>query len=668
MINRHERGLDSLAELQVSDPSLAQRWPRAWVPALVTVFLGVSAALAINFAFVLATSHQDTEALESPLLLAVVRQLYDGPWGLYGPYSGRNPLVLIHAPLFYHLAALLAWPLSHAGLHPVQAALVAGRSLSIVGLCATLLGAYRIACLDRAPAKSGWWAVCLLVSTPVLNGFAVEVRPDMLGVGLQTVSVLAVLSALHRSNARAAPLGAAFAGFALAFCVKQTYVAALFVSLALLLGAWRRGQIELKRIQRGVMLASLIVLAMFGAEELATGGRLSQAVFVATRGVGRVHPSDWFRVVVIGHALLRWSVGIAAVLAAASAARVAGRTPLFWNAVGVAGALIVALALVLQTLEIVIDSSKLRVLQTLTQLTLVLAVIPICACAEPLPEETRRLERTLWIYLVAELLVATLLSRASTGAWINYAIQAVVFAAILAGRLLARCLAGATRPRWIPAVALAALVPLIGTYKYTSAQLYRRDVERRAVDKIFTTLRAEPSAVFFVDRPGDNRLHGRLDLVYDDWLYQVFESLGLAQPRSVWLRHALRGGTIRYVINTSDDPAIAGLPETLPRMGYVPSIQVGPFYVWKRVARGEAEYGDPAAAEPTDPRRRLKEHPFVITTAHFGFQHSKTMENPPAGIVIVQFLSQGLRSEKHCVMILPSGFLPECEATRRAAF
>ena len=35
---------------------------------------------------------------------------------------------------------------------------------------------------------------------------------------------------------------------------------------------------------------------------------------------------------------------------------------------------------------------------------------------------------------------------------------------------------------------------------------------------------ARPAAeVFFVDLPGLNRLHGRIDLVYDPWLYPVFE-------------------------------------------------------------------------------------------------------------------------------------------------
>jgi hypothetical protein len=54
--------------------------------------------------------------------------------------------------------------------------------------------------------------------------------------------------------------------------------------------------------------------------------------------------------------------------------------------------------------------------------------------------------------------------------------------------------------------------------------------------------------VFVVDCPGMNRLHGRLDLVYDEWLYPVFETMGLAGPqylssgdpaRSLWVKGSL---------------------------------------------------------------------------------------------------------------------------------
>ena len=121
------------------NPSPAEeRRARAWVPVWVTAMLALGASSLAPW-LVLAFGTEDTEALESPLVLAVARQLVEGPWGLYGPYGGRNPLVLIHAPLYYRLAALAAWPMARLGLDPVPAALVAGRLLSSLGLVVTLV-------------------------------------------------------------------------------------------------------------------------------------------------------------------------------------------------------------------------------------------------------------------------------------------------------------------------------------------------------------------------------------------------------------------------------------------------------------------------------------------------------------------------------------------------
>ena len=96
-------------------------WPVVWLTALLVI--GASAIIPwVAMAF----EREDTEALESPLLLSVARQLESGPQGLYGPYGGRYPLALIHAPLYYRVAALAAWPLDRAGVDAVTAALVAG--------------------------------------------------------------------------------------------------------------------------------------------------------------------------------------------------------------------------------------------------------------------------------------------------------------------------------------------------------------------------------------------------------------------------------------------------------------------------------------------------------------------------------------------------------------
>jgi len=96
-------------------------------------------------------------------------------------------------------------------------------------------------------------------------------------------------------------------------------------------------------------------------------------------------------------------------------------------------------------------------------------------------------------------------------------------------------------------------------------------------------LRRPRSSYFFAGRPGLNRTDGRLDLVYDDWLYPVFESYGLAEPRSLWLRPALASGTVRVVVNNSARPVLEGTTLDLRRMGYRPDAKMEPyFYVWIR--------------------------------------------------------------------------------------
>ena len=68
--------------------------------------------------------------------------------------------------------------------------------------------------------------------------------------------------------------------------------------------------------------------------------------------------------------------------------------------------------------------------------------------------------------------------------------------------------------------------------------------------------------------------------MYDHWLYPVFESIGLAEPRSVWLARAPEAGTVRVVVTPTDRARIDGIPQTLPELGYRRLAHVGPFVVW----------------------------------------------------------------------------------------
>ncbi len=119
------------------------------MPHWITAILAIAATVMVAYGISIAVQKPDTEPLESPLMLAVARQLIHGPSELYGPFGARNPLVIIHAPLYYHLAALLAWPLFGAGVDAVTAALIAGRGLSFLGFCGTMAAAYRLVRLRR---------------------------------------------------------------------------------------------------------------------------------------------------------------------------------------------------------------------------------------------------------------------------------------------------------------------------------------------------------------------------------------------------------------------------------------------------------------------------------------------------------------------------------------
>jgi hypothetical protein len=566
----------------MNDDRSSKRHAGGWVSAWITAVLTASTAVTLGFWLPLARSAEDTEALESPLMLSVARQLVAGPWELYGPFGGQNPLVLIHAPLYYRLAALLAWSVARAGLDPVSAARVAGRSISFLGLLTTLGAAYRLARLDRAPVRAGWWAVLLIVAVPVLTGQPFAVRPDMLGVALQTTGVLLVLSSLKAESSSRTSLMAAYTAFGLAACVKQHFLVVAAISTVLLVGAGWRGRLALKRVGSGVVWATTIALVVYGLEELVTGGWMSQAVLIAAGRVGQVHPANWDHVGIVFVGVVKRAAGLIAWLAAAGLAAVAARPGLGRTAIAVAGGGAIGLVIALLVLHFVQASAELGALTVVTSLGIIVLIIPACAWIEPRTFLGGRLDAALWVYLAGELVFMTVLCRVSTGAWSNYTIQAVVFACVLASRALSRAVDAAPSARVLFPAVLAVLgvlfTAIIDAYDVTLVRL----VDRTAAAQILHQMKRPRSEYFFADRPGLNRVSGRLELVYDDWLYPVFESLRLAEPRSVWLRRALTSGPVHVVVQTSDRPRVAGLEPTLYALGYHSTIRVGPFFVWAR--------------------------------------------------------------------------------------
>jgi hypothetical protein len=555
-----------------------------WVSAWVSVVLAVSAALTLGFWLVRAVGAEDNEALESPLMLSVARQLLAGPGGLYGPFGGSNPLVLIHAPLYYRTAALVAWPMAAAGVEPITAARVAGRSISALGLLVTLGAAYRLARLGGAPRRAGWWAVLLIAAVPVLAGQPVAVRPDMAGVALQTVGVLLVLEALHTKGSQGPRLLLASAAFGLAVCVKQHFVMPATISTWLLITGWWQGQVRWRLLGRSLLLGATVAAVVYGLEGLVTEGRIWQAAFLAAGAVGRVHPADWGHVTLTWLGIIHMTVGLIVLLVAAGLAAVGARSGMIRKTIAIAGTGWVGFILVLLALRRAGSDPTLGALTVVATMGAMIVVIPLCAMIGRSSFLGGRIDGEFWLYLIGEVALSTVLFGMSSGAWSNYAIQAVVFGSVVTARAVARVAETPTLARgWVllpVALAVWGILACAANDVVNFALQTRAD--RAAVEQIVAHVGRPRAAFFFTDRPGFNRLDGRPDLVYDDWLYPVFERLGLAEPRTRWLAAPLASGPVRVVVKSSQDARIEGVEPSLYALGYLPDVKAGPFYVWRR--------------------------------------------------------------------------------------
>jgi hypothetical protein len=536
----------------------------------------------------MACSREDIEAVESPLALVVARQLGSNSGGLYGPYGARNPLVLIHAPLYYRLASLAAWPLWRAGFDPVSASLAAGRLLSAIGFLVTIAAVFALARLGGLPARAGYWAALLVAATPVHGGLPLEVRPDILGIGLQTTGILLVVSAINVPRVAVGGVAAAFACFGVAMCVKQHFVMAPLISSLLLVRAWVRGQIALVSIASCGLIAMTIVVFYYGTEEWISEGRMSRSILFAARSAETVHPSDWLSALGL-FLVLSWKcVGLILLLGAAGLAVISTRPSIVWRAFVAAATVLIGSMVALTVCQMVIVKVSFAGLLVLGLLVMQAVVIPACVLFER-SQFVGPIDAALWAYFSGEMAIAAILWRMNEGGWYNYAIESVVIACALTGRALTRAFDGApSRRSYLPA-ALAALAVPVFAFTDVKERLSKRQVERAGLARVSKLLGRPSPEVFFVDLPGANRLHGRLDLVYDPWLYPVFESIGLAEPRSMWLAQALSTGAIRIVVSTSDRPRIEGLGSTLNALGYEDPIRVGDYFIWRRPVLDRAQ-------------------------------------------------------------------------------
>ncbi len=574
----------------MGEPTTTNDRKQAWVSVWVTVILSAGLAVAIGVGVWRTLGREDTEAYESPLILCVARQLVRGPWGLYGPYGRQNLLVLIHAPVYYRLAALLAWPLTIAGFDVVSAARLAGRSLSVLGLAVTAWSAYRIARLDGAPARAGWWAACLIAIAPVVGVIPFTVRPDMLGIGLQTTGIMLVLTALQSRRPSRRAIAGAYAAFGVAMCVKQHLVGGPVVSTILLLWAWRRGLVSFGRIGLGLLIAVTIVAVIYVTEELVTGGHMSQAVFMAATETARVRPADWGRAVIVVFNIIGESSFLIVLMTAAVLAQVvqkpggavrAALAPIGTALIG----LVVVLAFVAKFYVSIFSIAA----ALMTVSICLFLFIPACTILERRTLFADRLDVTLCLFGAAELIIVVLLCQASTGAWVNYGIQAIVFAAILTARTLSRACELARLRRIVLPIALVSLAALAAVLQDAYASLVRVRNERRLVTSVVQAIGRPSSELYFDGWPGRNRVYGNVEMVYDDWLYPVFESMHLAEPRSSWLVSALTRGSIRVVITSSDGLLIDGLDKPLPAIGYTPRFRYPPFIICERAGAAMPE-------------------------------------------------------------------------------
>jgi hypothetical protein len=537
--------------------------------------LAVSAVCAIGYGIALAIGQEDTEPLESPLIMSVARQVTDGPSGLYGPFDGKNPWVLIHAPLYYRVSALLAWAGAHLGESAVRASALAGRLISIAGLAVTMAAAFRIANLDGGSRRAGWWSISLIAAAPVLGTQPFAVRPDLLAVALETVGILWIAKSLF------APAGGptvllGFVAFGLAACVKQHLVAIPFLSAVLCVAAGRA-----RAAVGGILAAIAIVGLVYGVEEIASLGRMGHAIIGAASHVGKIHPGEWARVQIIFLAIGGRSAGIMTFFWVAALAAATSGAGLSRRSLAAAGLLVVLGLVGVETWYLEVwDARTLAIRSSIIFLTPAI-MLPACALINWRSVAGGGLDRVLWLFVAGELVIVAALSYVSTGAWVNYAIQAVVLGSILTARAADRGLRDRANPLALFALAIGVLAipsPLAFTMY---SDVNNRRYDDSAAKFIISHYNRPAHEFFFVDRPGLNRVNGRADLVYDDWLYPVFESYGLAEHRAIWLTKKLVDGGIRFVVTTSQSSQVDGLPLPLTRLGYASRSHAGSFYVWE---------------------------------------------------------------------------------------
>jgi hypothetical protein len=362
-------------------------------------------------------------------------------------------------------------------------------------------------------------------------------------------------------------------------------VVAAAVSSIMLLAAGVRGHVTFRTISGALLCFLAIASLYYGLEEWGTNGCMSRAVFSAASSTSIIHPGNWQQVLNFILAICWKSIGVILVFAAAGLVRVSATAGGPRRFLTVAGSGLIGLVTALAIVQIFDRKMLFSVSIVLGLAIIVVCFLPACAVVLGRARTIEGMDVALLAYCVAEMALAAVLVRLSTGAWYNYAVQGVVFSCIAGARALARAIAGPLATSAYFGVALAVLAVPVFALTDLKEIVARRRAESAVLQKLLARLPGQRDAFFFVDRPGFNRLHGRRELVYDPWLYPVFESMSLAEPRSTWLARALENGPIRIVVATSPQLQIDGLTRTLVEMGYTFRLRIGPWFVWTRQIR-----------------------------------------------------------------------------------
>ena len=513
---------------------------------LVTALLVASVAIYGGYHAWIAFDPDDTNNLETTLALATARQLADGPSTFYGPFSGTNPLVLIHAPLYYRLIGSVAWVACQFRADPMLATLASGRAVSALGLLAIALSAAILANGPGGTRLAGFWAALLILGSPVFGSFGFTIRPDTLGIALQTAGLALAargMGLLGAPDDRRGLAIFALAGtsFGLAACVRQNLlVAAVVASLYQFLWA-ATGRGRWGRVVGFIAALVAVPAAYYAAEERVTGGAMSRAVFLLPSKLSQISPNSWPDAMDIFFEMAKLGSGL--------------------------------LMLALATF---IAGPRRAIVGT-------------------------RLDLALWGLAVAEAAAVVPMCLRSNGAWVNYAQPAVVWGSILAARAALRVIAS-------PALSLRAVAIWVAAFFVMGNDLRLAEVSRsnrRDGRSLLASILDDPevrsasrSGVYFVSHPQFNRMFGRSSLAHDEWLYSSFEALHMAEPRTRWLAEALAGPVTVVVVPSSGerDDFVSGLDATLPELHYRRASSHGPYSAWVRSAsreEGEARRTDP---------------------------------------------------------------------------